>query len=39
MDYWLADCAYGSYVILEQAKDQSMNIIIPPKQNRILALS
>ncbi len=34
-DYLLADRGYDSNAILEQAKNQGMKAVIPPKKNRI----
>ena len=34
-DYLLADKAYDTNAILEQAKQQGMHAVIPPKKNRV----
>ena len=34
-DYFLADRGYDSNAILEQAKNQGMTPVVPPKKNRI----
>lgn len=34
-DYLLADRGYDSNAILEQAKNQGMTPVVPPKKNRI----
>jgi len=35
-DYLLADRGYDSNAILDQARDQGMEAVIPPRKNRII---